>query len=117
LTFSLEPAARGNNLVLRQTPLLMEMDIDEEEHPIVLARNVRAFEMEFWDRRENNWVNEWMETNALPPLVKVTLQFDHDNRARVRDEISTVVALPSITVPPIWQNGGRGPARPPAVRP
>ena len=83
--------------------------IDEEEHPIVLARNVRAFEMEFWDRRENDWIDEWTETNALPPMVKITLQFNHDASSRMRDEISAVVALPSITVPPVWQNAGRGP--------
>jgi type II secretory pathway component PulJ len=44
LTFNLERDAMGENLlVLRQTPLLFEPDVDEEENPLVLARNVQEF--------------------------------------------------------------------------
>ena len=41
LTFSVEPSSgmnRGDELVLRQSPMFMEMDIDEQEHPTVLAK-------------------------------------------------------------------------------
>ena len=48
-------------LVLRQNPLVMELDTDEKEHPIVLAKNVKGFEMQFWDSNKNppEWVDEW----------------------------------------------------------
>ena len=74
LTFSVEPAPDGGRqLVLRQMPLLMEEpDADEKQHPIVLARNVKAFEMLFYDTNKNppDWVDEWKEakTNQLPKL-------------------------------------------------
>ncbi len=114
LTFSLEAGKdQGDQLVLRQTPLLKEMNEDEDQHPIVLARNLKGFEMEFWDKRKGDWLDEWTETNQLPPMVKVTLQFAQDgNGSRVRDELTRVVALPSITVPMGWQAPGARPAGP-----
>lgn len=111
ITFSVEPAAdNAGELVLRQTPLLMEMDVDEEEHPIVLARDVKSFSMEFWDTRSGEWMDEWTQTNQLPPMVKVSLQFsDSGQNTRVRQELSRLVALPSVTVPSGWQApGARG---------
>ena len=114
VSFSIEPSQdHGNELVLRQTPLLMEMDIDEEQHPIVLARNVKAFELEFWEKGAGEWLDEWSQTNALPAMVKVTLTFgDETMRSRIRDEVTRVVAIPSITVPRNWQVPG-----PPGPRP
>jgi general secretion pathway protein J len=105
VSFSLEESREfGKELVLRQTPLLMEMDIDEEQHPIILARDVKAFEMEFWDKPSGKWLDEWTQTNALPPMVKVTLKFgDETMNSRIRDELTRVVAIPGITVPRTWQ--------------
>jgi hypothetical protein len=71
VTFSVEPAPDGSRqLVLRQNPLVMELDTDEREHPIVLAKHVKGFEMQFWgtDKNPPDWVDEWSEqkTNQLP---------------------------------------------------
>src|SRR5215831_14296463 len=69
LTFSVEAGSdSGRELVLRQNPLVMEMDVDEKEHPLVLAKNVQDFEIEFWDARLADWTDEWKQTNALPKL-------------------------------------------------
>ena len=61
----------------------MDMDIDEKEHPLVLEKDVKAFEMEFWDVRSGDWLDEWTQTNQLPPLVKITLKFGGD-KSRLR---------------------------------
>jgi prepilin-type N-terminal cleavage/methylation domain-containing protein len=43
VTFSLESSesGSGSQLVLRQNPVLMELDKDEMEHPVVLAKEVQ----------------------------------------------------------------------------
>lgn len=113
VTFSLEAGPdSGNELVLRQNPLLMDMDIDEKEHPLVLAKDVKAFEMEFWDVRSSDWLDEWTQTNQLPPLVRLTLKFGGNNTGSIEPEKEIVreIALPSITVQPGWQRPGAPPA-------
>jgi type II secretion system protein J len=105
VTFSLEPAPDGGRrLVLRQTPLLMEMDKDEKNYPLVLARNVKEFKTEFWDTRQLDWVDEWKSTNQIPVMVKVTLKLaDNAYSSQVRQQVTRIVSLPSVTVQPGWQ--------------
>src|SRR5579862_5552829 len=105
VTFSLESSPDGGRrLVLRQTPLLMEMDKDEQNYPLVLAKNVKEFKTEFWDPRLQDWIDEWKQTNQIPALVKVTLKLaDNSFSSQVRQQVTRIVSLPSITVQPIWQ--------------
>src|SRR6266581_5930440 len=52
VTFSVESGTESSRqLVLRQSPLLMDLDKDEKEHPLVLAKYVTEFKMDFWDTR------------------------------------------------------------------
>jgi len=105
VTFSLEGAPDGGKqLVLRQTPLLMEMDKDEKNYPLVLAKNVKEFKTEFWDTRTQDWIDEWKFTNQIPVLVKVTLKLaDNAYSSQVRQQVTRVVSLPSVMVQPVWQ--------------
>jgi type II secretion system protein J len=107
LTFSVEPGTDNEkNLVLRQNPILMDMDSDEQAIPLVLARNVKDFVVECWDTNALDWVQEWDDTNSIPPLVRVTLTLG--------DKLSTGVpvvceiAVPSATLPTVVQMGGGG---------
>jgi type II secretion system protein J len=105
VTFSLEPSHDGGHqLVLRQTPLLMEIDKDEKNYPLILARNVKEFKTEFWDTRLLDWIDEWKQTNQIPPMVKVTLKLaDNAFSSQVRQQVTRIVSLPSVTVQPGWQ--------------
>ncbi|HLH56901.1 MAG TPA: prepilin-type N-terminal cleavage/methylation domain-containing protein [Verrucomicrobiae bacterium] len=105
VTFSLEPAKDGGaQLVLRQTPLLMEMDKDEKNYPLVLAKNVKEFKTEFWDTRRMEWIDEWKQTNQIPVLVRVSLKLaDNAYSSQVRQAVTRIVSLPSVTVQPGWQ--------------
>ena len=51
----------------------MDMDKDEQEHPLVLARNVKSFAAECWDPTENDWSDKWDNTNQIPTMVRFTL--------------------------------------------
>ncbi|HEX4263411.1 MAG TPA: type II secretion system protein GspJ [Verrucomicrobiae bacterium] len=102
VTFSVEQGPdRGKRLVLRQAPVLMDMDEDEQNYPVVLANDVRKFEMEFWDKQKGDWLDEWTQTNQLPQMVKFTMQLGGD-----QDEITRIVALASVAVQAGWQVPG-----------
>jgi len=118
VTFSVESGADSSHqLVLRQSPLVMELDKDEKEHPLVLAKYVTEFKMEFWDTRANDWTDEWRQTNQLPKLVKFALKLaDNANSLhRPQQEITRIVNLPATMVRREWQIGGvqRPPPPPP----
>lgn len=123
VTFSVEKGAAGaNELVLRQQPIITEMDEDEENYPLVLAKEVKEFKLEFWETRVNDWVDEWRTTNQLPKLAKVTLSVEHTGArsAQAVEEVVRVIALPTAGVPPAFHmpmlpGGPAGGA--PAVRP
>lgn len=105
VTFSVERGKDGGQeLVLRQSPLLRDIDTDEKNYPLVLAKNVKEFRTEFWDTRLQDWIDEWKQTNQLPALVKVSLKLaDNQYSSHVREEITRIVSLPTITVQPGWQ--------------
>jgi type II secretion system protein J len=98
VTFTIETDAAGEGwLTLRQTPLLFEPDIDEEENPLVLARNVRVFEMAFWGQQSTEWELEWLHTNQLPRLVRFSLGIGAPNRTHLDPAgiVTRIVVLPS----------------------
>ncbi len=122
LTFSVENARDGGRqLVLRQVPLMMEPDIDEKEHPIVLAKNVREFAMQFWDLRSNDWTDEWKQTNQIPKLVMLTVKMaPNPNAPGAEEEITRIINIPATAVQPVWQSPrvlGQPGALPPGGQP
>jgi len=110
LTYTVEPGAdQLKNLVLRQTPILMDMDPDEKSTPLVLARNIKEFTVECWDTNQMSWATEWDDTNSIPPLVRVTFTLgsrDENGLAGPDLTLSRVVALPCNTLPAGMQMPG-----------
>jgi type II secretion system protein J len=113
VTFSLESGPEGGQqLVLRQTPLLMEMDVDEENHPFVLSKNVSKIEFEMWDARKGKWVDEWTTTNEIPSQLHLTLTYSRTNPDKPFmtpqvDVVSRVLDITSSMVPATFQRGGQ----------
>jgi prepilin-type N-terminal cleavage/methylation domain-containing protein len=103
LTFTLEPGRdSGKDLVLRQNPVLMDMDPDERQSPLVLARGVEKFAVECWDPRTMDWVEEWDSTNTIPAMVRISLTLRGNSDAgNTAPELAVVrvIAIPSITLP------------------
>ncbi len=90
----------GNDLVLEQTSLLANLEVGGEPSSIVLARDVSLFQMEFWDGQQRDFVNEWLSTNQLPVVVRVTLGFGHTrNSSQPAQVVTRVVRLPTVAVP------------------
>ncbi len=107
VTFAVESGRNygERELVLRQQPILTDLDKDEENHPLVLAKGVRQMLFEFWDARSKDWVDEWTQTNQIPKLIKVSVRFGstNPNSSQREDEVTRIIAVPSITVPATWQ--------------
>src|SRR4029077_3193154 len=105
LTFTVEKGSdTSRQLVLRQNPVLMDLDIDEKEHPLVLAKNVQEFQLQFWDQRLNDWTDEWTQTNQIPKLVMLTLKLsDSPYSTKLQEEVTRIVSTPAIAVQPGWQ--------------
>ncbi len=106
VTFTVEAGPNSErDLVLRQNPILMDMSQDEQEHPLVLARDVKKFAIQLWDSTANDWSDKWHDTNQIPQLVRFTLVLggnENDNSfgdAGPTLAVTRIVAIPSVTVP------------------
>ena len=94
-----------NKLVLQQTPLLELNDEGVKPYTIVLAPDVRMFNLLFFDPTQVEWVEEWPLTNQLPKVVKISLSFGDGKAGSLRpEEVSTeTVYLAAAAVPPQLQ--------------
>ena len=112
LTFSIEagPDAK-KQLVLRQNPILMELDKDEQETPLVLARDVDKFVLEYWDVGQKDWTRDWKTTNQLPLLVNISLGLGHKDpyTGLPQQVMFSRVVLPAQAVRREWQIPQTGP--------
>jgi len=109
LMFTVEPGPGSEkDLMLRQTPVLMDMDPDEQQTPLVLARDVKKFTVECWDINKMDWVDEWDNTNTIPKLVRISLVFGGDANAGnggAELAVTRIIAIPSVTLPSAVQIG------------
>jgi len=107
----------GRELVLRQSLIMREFDEDERNFPLVLMKNVKKFEMEFWDNRKSDWKDEWTETNQLPKLIRIAITTENlKDPFAAGDEYTRIISPASVAVQPAWQ-GGRAGGQPPGAPP
>jgi len=111
LQFTLEAGPDSEkDLMLRQKPILLDMDADEQKNPLVLARNVQTFKVECWDTNQAEWTTEWDNTNSIPPLIRVNLVLGGNNNhfgdAAPTLAVTRVIAVPSQTMPAAAQGFG-----------
>jgi type II secretion system protein J len=95
----------SRQLVLRQRPLIMDFDKDEMQFPLVLAKDVTKFLIEYVDPQTGDWVTEWTATNQLPKEIRITVGLGHlDQFSKESQEaMVSIVAPPSVAVRPEWQ--------------
>jgi len=107
LTFTVEAGPDSEkDLVLRQHPILMDIDSDEQNVPLVLARNVQEFAVECWDTNTTTWITEWDDTNSIPPILRVRLALNASNDPRDTAAAFTttrLVSLPCMMMPSFLQ--------------
>jgi hypothetical protein len=121
VTFSLATGPDGEkDLILRQSRILMDMDDDEKQYPLVLAKNVKEFTIEWWGTNELNkaeWNTEYPDTmtNTIPQMLRVHLVLNENSpNSKGSDNAPTfsatrIYTVPSQMMPVIVQRGIGGP--------
>ncbi len=75
VAFEVVEGEGGNELVMLQSSTLQILEETETPYTITLATNISHFMLEFWDDQNEEWAYEWLETNAVPRMVRVSLGF------------------------------------------
>lgn len=102
VTFAAVPGTNNGPpaLVLRQSSLLTPTNSPvEESYTLTLSRSLAVFGVEFWSTNLNDWDVEWLSTNQLPKMLRVTLGFGGDTRAGTP---------PAVLVSSVISPGGQG---------
>jgi prepilin-type N-terminal cleavage/methylation domain-containing protein len=122
VTFTLASGDNGErDLVLQQSPILMDMDDDEQKFPLVLAKNVKEFTVEWWGTNRMNeaeWSKDWddSQTNSIPAMLRVRLVLGNDSSsgryAKASSETAfaatRIYTVPSQMMPAAVQRGTVG---------
>lgn len=101
VSFAVEPDGDGNSaLMMYQNSLLDQVGETADAYPILLAKNISLFEVQFLDTRRGELTPEWRQTNSLPPLVRVSIGFGQKSRfSKEPGEIVTrTIRIPSAGV-------------------
>jgi prepilin-type N-terminal cleavage/methylation domain-containing protein len=106
VSFYTEQGPKGDKqLVMVQAPMLLETNRSgAEPYKLVLANDVAKFQLRFWDPQKSGgqWVDEWLSTNMVPPLVHITLGLGKSKSSlsstEPHDIVSRIVAIPAVAV-------------------
>jgi prepilin-type N-terminal cleavage/methylation domain-containing protein len=121
VTFAVEPGVNsGNQLVMTQSPLLLDTNSTLQQYSLVLASNLSRFSIEFWATNGGvaDWSDEWTQTNQLPSLLRISLEFASAN-STIREPVEVLtkeIALAAMAIPQAYEiptvqgaaGGGRG---------
>ncbi len=112
VTFTVEAGPDGTPALMMQQNSMLAADLESHEaYPILLAKEITLFTLEFWDLRKHEFSPEWLTPRQLPQLVRITLGFGVRKFGRSEpDEIVTrVVRLSGIGVDGALQGGPPSP--------
>ena len=92
---------------MTQYPVLANTNAGWVPYTVTLSRDVTLFQLEFYDLKKDEWLDEWKDTNSLPKLVKIALGLGKSSHGGgPYDLVTSLVALPSEGVPGDLQGVG-----------
>jgi len=108
VSFCTKPGRDGtSDLIMTQYPVLANTNAGWEPYTLTLSRDVTLFQLEFYDVKKDEWLDEWKDTNSLPKLVKIALGLGKSSHGGgPYDLVTSLVALPSEGVPGDLQGVG-----------
>lgn len=118
VTFAVQPGTNNGTpaLLLRQSSILTPTNSPiEEAYTLTLTPNLGIFSVEFWSTNLADWDVEWLQTNQVPKLMRVTLGFGSGTAAGAKSTVlvSSVISPGGQGVPRELQ-GNQG-ASPPGI--
>lgn len=93
-------AVDNHELIIEQNSMLAALDEKNRAYPLVLARDVKLFQIEFWDLRRGEWAPEWLLTNQLPALVRVSIGVGAPDKKQADQIVARVIRLPAVGIQP-----------------
>ena len=108
-------AADGPVLVQRAWRHLIEEPEEAHVDERIAARSIRGFRVRVHDTEQDDWIDEWAQTNAIPHRVEVTLLLPGDGGSADDDVIVQrhveIPIAPLSTAPPMRAAPARRPRR------
>ena len=80
-------------VMIRAIPHLVEPD-DYEGEPWCVSLEVKGLDVRFYNLKDEDWEDEWEDTNAIPSLVEVTLYMDPLEEFGEPFTISRIIEIP-----------------------
>ncbi len=95
LVFSIENNKDGDTAVaIRAYPPLMK-DVEESDiDPWYVSTEVKGIQCRTYNSEDEDWENEWEDTNAIPSLVEITLYMDPIEKYGEPIQLKRVVVIP-----------------------
>jgi prepilin-type N-terminal cleavage/methylation domain-containing protein len=113
IRFAVENGPDGTPaLFMKQVSLLADERDESAGFPVLLAKEITLFTLEFWDSRKHEFMPEWRTPKQLPQLVRITLGFGVRKSAQSEPNelVTRVVRLTGIGVDGALQGGPPSPA-------
>jgi type II secretory pathway pseudopilin PulG len=119
VSFFVQPDSNNvPELVMTQVPLLYVTNDYFQPYPLVIAKDVKFFFLEFYDQQRGEWLPEWIPTNQIPKVVRVSLgtgsnphRIDEPNHVYITT--INIQAFPVDRTMQLAANGQVGGPRPP----
>ena len=107
ITFEVDPDGSNGlpQLVMRQELLISDHEEMDQSYPMVLVTNLGLFNLEFWNSNDGEWEYEWLDTNALPPMMRLVMGFNGDEEKNLH---TSVIGINAVPVPIEFQRGKDG---------
>lgn len=114
VSFLVEDGPDGRPALMMRQNSVLAADTDRvESYPVLLAKDVTLFTVEFWDARKGEFVAEWENPRLLPPLVRIGLGFGapQGDRTSADEVVTRTVRLYGVGVDGALQGGAPTPTR------
>ena len=89
-----EPAGTDGALGVRAFQHLLEEIEPDDVEPWFVSSRVRGLDCQVYNFEEEDWDDEWEDTNAVPSLVKITLFMEPMERGEPPIKLQRVVEIP-----------------------
>jgi len=94
IMISVEDASDGSGLAVRTFPHMKEEIDEDDEEPWFVSPRVIGLDCEVYDFENEDWTDEWENTNAIPSMVLLTVYLEPVDKGDPPVKLQRVVEIP-----------------------